>query len=55
MNGGSVGEACIRTGRGYVGIELSQEYYEISRNRLTAVLSESVGVSYLIRSTLLFV
>lgn len=40
MGGGSVGEACIRTGRGYVGIELSQEYYDISRNRLTAVLSE---------------
>ena len=26
MGGGSVGEACIRTGRGYVGMELSREY-----------------------------
>lgn len=38
MGGGSVGEACIRTGRGYVGMELSREYYDISRTRLTAVL-----------------
>ena len=37
MGGGS---ACIRTARSYTGIELSQEYYDISRNRLTAVLSE---------------
>ena len=40
MGGGSVGEACVRTGRAYVGIELSQEYFEISRNRLTAILAE---------------
>lgn len=40
MGGGSVGEACIRTGRSYVGIELSREYYNISRSRLTAVLAE---------------
>ena len=40
MGGGSVGEACIRTGRGYIGMELSPEYYEISRSRLTAVLAE---------------
>ena len=39
MGGGSVGEACIRTGRGYVGMELSREYYDISRTRLTAVLA----------------
>ena len=40
MGGGSVGEACVRTGRGYVGVELSQEYYDISRNRLVAALAE---------------
>ena len=40
MGGGSVGEACIRTGRSYIGMELSPEYYEISRGRLTAVLAE---------------
>lgn len=39
MGGGSVGEACIRTGRGYVGMELSREYYDISRTRLTAVFA----------------
>lgn len=40
MGGGSVGEACIRTGRGYVGVELSWEYFEISRARLDALRSE---------------
>ena len=39
MGGGSVGEACIRTGRSYVGMELSREYYDIRHNRLTAVLA----------------
>lgn len=39
MGGGSVGEACIRTGRSYVGMELSREYYDISRARLTAALA----------------
>lgn len=38
MGGGSVGEACIRTGRGYTGVELSPEYFEISCNRLKALL-----------------
>lgn len=37
--GGSVGEACIRTGRSYVGMELSREYFEISRSRLKAALA----------------
>ena len=40
MGGGSVGEACIRTGRGYVGVELSREYFEISRARLETLLAE---------------
>ena len=39
MGGGSVGEACIKTGRSYVGMELSREYYDISRDRLTAALA----------------
>ena len=40
MGGGSVGEGCIRTGRGYVGVELSREYFEISRARLETLHSE---------------
>lgn len=44
MGGGSVGEACIRTGRGYVGIELSQEYYDISWKRLESVQAECGSV-----------
>ena len=40
MGGGSVGEACLATGRGYVGCELSPEYFEISRTRLKKFLIE---------------
>ena len=34
-----VGETCIRTGHNYVGMELSRQYYDISRNRLMAALA----------------
>lgn len=34
MGGGSVGIACVESGRGYIGIELSAEYYAISRERI---------------------
>lgn len=44
MGGGSVGEACVRAGRSYVGIELSQEYYDISRKRLESVQAECGSV-----------
>ncbi|WP_291440945.1 DNA methyltransferase [Desulfovibrio sp.] len=37
MGGGAVGVACAESGRGYVGIELSAEYYAISRDRITQV------------------
>ena len=40
MGGGSVGEACIRKGHGYIGIELSPEYFTISRKRLENVQAE---------------
>ena len=39
MGGGSVGAACLRTGRGYVGVELSREYFDISRARLEEELA----------------
>ncbi len=34
MGAASVGEACVATGRSYIGIELSPEYFEVSRARL---------------------
>ncbi|MHC1700269.1 MAG: DNA methyltransferase [Humidesulfovibrio sp.] len=34
MGGGSTGLACLETGRGFIGIELSPEYYEIASARL---------------------
>ena len=43
--GGSVGEACITTGRGYVGMELSREYFDISRARLRAALDRRDGIT----------
>ena len=39
MGGGSVGEACVATGRGYIGIELSPEYFEVSRARLETCMA----------------
>lgn len=35
MGGGSTGLACLETGRGFIGIELSPEYYEIASARLS--------------------
>ena len=34
MGGGSTGVACRKSGRGYIGIELSAEYFAISRDRI---------------------
>ncbi len=34
MGGGSVGLACAESNRGYIGIELSAEYFAISRDRI---------------------
>ena len=34
MGGGSVGVACVESGRGYVGIELSADCYAISHDRI---------------------
>lgn len=38
MGGGTTGVACAETGRGFVGVELSQEYFELSRERIRQVL-----------------
>jgi len=34
MGTGSTGEACIQTGRKFIGIEIDREYYNIAENRL---------------------
>jgi len=34
MGSGTTGLACLTTGRGFVGIELSPEYFEIARRRI---------------------
>lgn len=38
MGGGTTGVAALGTGREFVGVELSEEYFEIARNRLPADL-----------------
>ena len=43
MGSATAGEACVATGRGYVGIELSPEYFEVSRARLEATLAARDG------------
>ncbi len=43
MGGSPVGEACIKTGRGYIGIELSEEYFAIARTRLEKALVDCAG------------
>lgn len=43
MGAASVGEACVATGRGYIGVELSTEYFAVSRERLTKLVPEREG------------
>jgi len=35
MGGGSTGKACLQTGRGFIGVELSPAYFEIATQQLT--------------------
>jgi site-specific DNA-methyltransferase (adenine-specific) len=37
MGGGTTGIACIKTNRNFVGIEIDQKYYNISKSRLEEV------------------
>jgi site-specific DNA-methyltransferase (adenine-specific) len=37
MGGGSTGEAAVRSGRRFIGIELDQKYFEIAQSRIGAV------------------
>lgn len=39
MGARAAAEACVATGRGYMGIELSPEYFQVSRDRLEAALA----------------
>lgn len=40
MGSGSTGVACINTNRGFIGIELNKEYFEIAKNRIHGRIQE---------------
>jgi DNA modification methylase len=46
MGSGSTGEACIKKSRKFIGVELSKEYFEIARNRLSENVLDSELILY---------
>lgn len=40
MGSGTTAEACVRTGRNYIGFELSREYHAIAEQRVAATVDE---------------
>jgi site-specific DNA-methyltransferase (adenine-specific) len=50
---GSIGVACIRTGRRFVGVEIDPGYYEIAKARIIKELEQKNGTGPLIRASLL--
>jgi len=42
MGSGTTGIACIRTGRKFIGIEISPEYFEIAKNRIKIELQQQL-------------
>lgn len=38
MGSGSIGVACVETGRAFIGMELSEHYFEVSKNRIAETL-----------------
>jgi DNA modification methylase len=42
MGSGTTGIACIRTGRKFIGIEISEEYLEIAKNRIKIELQQQL-------------
>jgi site-specific DNA-methyltransferase (adenine-specific)/modification methylase len=40
MGSGTTGIACIRTGRRFIGIEISPEYFELAKNRIETELRQ---------------
>lgn len=44
MGSGSTGEACVNTGRNFIGIELDQGYFEIAEKRIDEALKIKGGI-----------
>lgn len=41
MGSGSTGEACLRTGRKFIGIEIDKHYFDVAETRIRKYLSEN--------------
>jgi DNA modification methylase len=53
MGSGTTGVACIRTGRKFIGIEISPEYFEIARERIQTELDARDGRGQLFKRKLI--
>lgn len=40
MGSGTTGVACVRTGRKFIGIEISEQYFEIAKTRIQKAIVE---------------
>lgn len=43
MGSGSTGVACMNTDRGFIGMELDEQYFEIAQNRITEAWNRRAG------------
>jgi DNA modification methylase len=41
MGSGTTGVACVRTGRKFIGVEISEEYFEIAVKRITDAYNQT--------------
>jgi site-specific DNA-methyltransferase (adenine-specific) len=50
MGSGTTGVACVRTGRRFIGIEISPEYFQIAVKRIQAELDQREGTGPLMKA-----
>ena len=52
MGTGSTIEACIRTERNYIGIEINKEFYQYTENRISSLCGGLFSNSFSIESSI---
>lgn len=45
MGAGSVGVACVETGRSFIGIELDEQWFEVAKKRIEEAESRIISAS----------